>query len=124
MGRHDEWLERARSSLELAQSKIIMHICYEDLCYQSQQTAEKALKGLLTYFGAEPKFTHNIEVLLGELKGHTGIPEHVKDAVQLTNYAVQTRYPGEYDAVTKEEHEKSIKLARDCLDWVEAVIAG
>jgi HEPN domain-containing protein len=37
----------------------------------------------------------------------------------LTAYAVQTRYPGEYDEITKEEYEKSIKTAKDCLDWVE-----
>jgi HEPN domain-containing protein len=37
----------------------------------------------------------------------------------LTTYAVQTRYPGEYDEITKEEYKKSIKMAKDCLDWVE-----
>jgi HEPN domain-containing protein len=37
----------------------------------------------------------------------------------LTAYAVQIRYPGEYDEITKEEYEKSIKTAKDCLDWVE-----
>jgi HEPN domain-containing protein len=37
----------------------------------------------------------------------------------LTNYAVQTRYPGEYEEITKEEYESSIKIANVCLDWVE-----
>jgi hypothetical protein len=37
----------------------------------------------------------------------------------LTNYAVQTRYPGEYDEITKEEYEKSLKIATFCLEWVE-----
>jgi HEPN domain-containing protein len=40
-------------------------------------------------------------------------------AAQLTNYAVQTRYPGEYDEIKKEEYENSIKIANVCLDWVE-----
>jgi HEPN domain-containing protein len=43
--------------LELAQAKIIRHIHYKDLCFQLQQAAEKALKGLLIYYGVEPEFT-------------------------------------------------------------------
>jgi HEPN domain-containing protein len=119
MVRYEEWIDRAKSSLELAQAKIIRHIHYEDLCFQLQQAAEKALKGLLIFYGVEPEFTHNIEVLIKELKKFTDIPENIKDAAVLTNYAVTTRYPGEYDEITKDEYEKSIKIAKDCLDWTE-----
>jgi HEPN domain-containing protein len=42
MERYESWIERAKSSLELAQAKIIRHIHYEDLCFQLQQAAEKA----------------------------------------------------------------------------------
>jgi len=115
MTRYEEWIQRAKSSLELAQSKIIHYIYYEDLCYQSQQAVEKALKGLLIYYGVEPEFTHNIEILLNEIKRFSDIPENIKEAAQLTNYAIQTRYPGEYDEITKEEYEESIKIANDCL---------
>jgi HEPN domain-containing protein len=119
MERYESWIARAKSSLELAQAEIIRYIHYEDLCFQLQQAAEKALKGLLIYYGVEPEFTHNIEVLLKEIKNFTGIPENIKEAAQLTNYAVQTRYPGEYDEITKEEYEDGIKIAALCLDWVE-----
>jgi HEPN domain-containing protein len=119
MARYDEWIKRAKSSLELAQAEIVHYIYYEDLCYQSQQAVEKALKGLLVYYGVEPEFTHNIEILLNEVKKFTDIPENIKEAALLTNYAVQTRYPGVYDEITKEEYEKSIKIAKDCLQWIE-----
>ena len=122
MARYEEWIKRAKSSLELAQTKIIHHINYEDLCYQSQQAVEKALKGLLIYYSVEPEFTHNIEVLLKALKKYTDIPDNIKESAQLTNYAVQTRYPGEYDEITKDEYEKSIIIAKNCLDWVENTI--
>jgi HEPN domain-containing protein len=52
MERYESWIERAKSSLELAQAKIIQYLRYEDLCFQLQQAAEKALKGLLIYYGA------------------------------------------------------------------------
>jgi HEPN domain-containing protein len=101
MDRYESWIERAKSSLELAQAKIIRHIHYEDLCFQLQQAVEKALKGFLIYYGVEPEFTHNIEVLLKELKSFIEIPENIKQAAQLANYAVQTRYPCEYEEITK-----------------------
>jgi HEPN domain-containing protein len=124
MERYESWIERARakSSLELAQAKIIRHIHYEDLCFQLQLAAEKALKGLLIYYEFEPEFTHNIEILLKELKNFMEIPENIKEAAQLTNYAVQTRCPGEYEKITKEEYENSVKITSACLDWVESKI--
>jgi len=122
MNRYEEWIKRAKSSLELAQSKIIKHIYYEDLCYQAQQAVEKSLKGLLIYFGAEPEFTHNIEILLNGLKKFTGIPEDIKEAAKMTIYAVQTRYPGEYDEITDVEYMDAIKISRKCLEWVESIV--
>jgi len=122
MARYEEWIERAKSSLELSQAKIIHYIHYEDLCFQVQQAVEKALKGLLIFYSVEPEFTHNIELLLNELEKFTMIPKDVRQAMTLTTYAVQTRYPGGYDEITKEEYEKSVKIAKDCLDWVENII--
>jgi HEPN domain-containing protein len=119
MKRYETWIERAESSMELALSKIICHIQYEDLCFQLQQAAEKSLKGLLIYYGVEPEFTHNIEILLNELKKFTEIPANIKKSVQLTDYAVQTRYPGEYDEITRAEYEEGVEITRACLDWVE-----
>ena len=124
MARYEEWIERAKGSFEIAQIKIAGHIYYEDLCYQVQQAVEKAFKGLLIFYGVEPEFTHNIELLIKELKKSTDIPEKVYEATELTTYAVQTRYPGEYDDITKEEYEKAIKIAKDCLNWVENKIAS
>jgi hypothetical protein len=40
----------------------------------------------------------------------------------VSSYAVQTRYPGKYDEITKEEYENGIKIAIICLNWVESKI--
>lgn len=64
MERHESWIERAKSSYEISKTVIKNSvICYEDLCYQFQQSVEKALKGLLIYYGVDPEFTHNIGLL-------------------------------------------------------------
>jgi HEPN domain-containing protein len=122
MERYESWIDRAKSSYELSKANISTIIYFEDLCYQVQQAAEKALKGLLIYFGVEPEFTHNIGVLLNEIEKYIEIPDDVKNTIDLTNYAVQTRYPGEYDEITKEEYENSLIIAKNCLDWVDNTI--
>jgi HEPN domain-containing protein len=122
MKRYESWIDRAKSSYELSKANISTIIYFEDLCYQVQQAVEKSLKGVLIYFGVEPEFTHNIGILLNEIEKHIEIPDDVKKAMDLTNYAVQTRYPGEYDEITKEEYENSLRIAKNCLDWVDNII--
>jgi HEPN domain-containing protein len=122
MERYESWLERAKSSLEISKIAVNVNVYYEDLCYQSQQAVEKALKGLLIYYGVEPEFTHNIGILLNEVEKFEEIPENIKESTKLTKYAIMTRYPGEYDEITKEGYEESIKIAKDCLEWIETKI--
>ena len=119
MERYESWIERAKSSYEISKIDIKNNIYYEDLCFQSQQAVEKAFKGLLIYYGVDPEFTHNIGLLLNELEKFTEIPENIKVATNVTKYAVITRYPGEYDEITKNDYNESVKIAKDCLDWVE-----
>jgi len=64
MERYERWIERAKSSYEISKTIINKNIYYEDLCYQSQQAVEKALKGLLIFYGVDPEYTHNIGLFL------------------------------------------------------------
>ncbi|MFP3041980.1 HEPN domain-containing protein [Treponema primitia] len=122
MERYEAWLDRARSSFELSKITANELIYYEDLCFQAQQAAEKALKCLLIYFGEEPEFTHNLGILLESLTKYTEIPDNIKELIKLNNFAVQTRYPGEYEEITKAEYAECIKIANDCINWIEEII--
>ena len=121
MERYESWIDRARSSLEIARTKKNDFVYYEDLCYQAQQAAEKAIKGILIYYNVEPQFTHNIGILLGELQAFENIDE-IKEAIKLTKYAVQTMYPGKYDDITKQDYEESIAIAQKCLEWAQSKV--
>jgi len=119
MNSYEEWLKRAYSSLELAKFSDNELVFYEDLCYQAQQAAEKGLKALLIYYGVEPQKTHNLFILLQELENFTEINDEIKDVLKLYNFAVQTRYPGDYDTIEKDEYKESILIAEKCLKWVK-----
>ena len=118
-----KWLKRARSSLELArigQSKE--EVYYEDLCFNSQQAVEKSLKALLIYSGIQFRKTHSIAELLTLLKDSINIPKRVEDSVELTQYVITTRYPGDWEKVNQEEYENSLRIADDVYEWAEKIM--
>ena len=119
-----DWLRRAKSNLERARvGKIKDEILYEDLCFDCQQSAEKALKALLISIDKEFPPTHSIARLLeiaSETK--TEIPAEIRKAIDLTDYAVKTRYPGESEPVTKEEYEEAVTIAATIYNWVSNIM--
>jgi HEPN domain-containing protein len=116
------WLVRAKSSLALSKAKIDDEIFYEDLCFQAQQAVEKALKAFLVFFDIDPEHTHNLVNLIKELQKNIEIPDEINDIVVLNDYAVQTRYPGDYVPIEEDEYNKAIEKANNCVKWVESKI--
>jgi len=98
-------------------------ILYEDLCFDCQQAVEKSLKALLVAEDQESPHTHIIARLLETLEqGGVKIPEDVKSAADLTEYAVHTRYPGLYEPVTAEEFQEALAVAERVHEWVNALL--
>lgn len=117
-----EWLNRARSSLVRARVTA-PEVYLEDLCYDAQQAAEKAVKGLLLARGVNHPFTHDLSALLS-LVEETGIeiPSDVLQAAVLTRYAVAARYPGPARPVTGPEYSEAVTLATHVVRWVEQLL--
>jgi HEPN domain-containing protein len=116
------WLERARSDFQLGRVALTTPgVMCEDACFHAQQSAEKSLKALLTYLDIDFPRTHVLEVLLDLLKANgINVPGIVDEAFELTQYAVQTRYPGEWEPVTQEEAKIALERASVVLNWVQA----
>lgn len=117
------WMTRAYSNLRLAEQGRGKEVLLEDLCFNTQQAAEKALKAVCLLKGLEFPKTHSIVRLLDILEsGGVAIPETVKAADILTQYAVQTRYPSPVEEITVEEYEEALSLAARVLFWADALI--
>jgi HEPN domain-containing protein len=116
----DAWLRRAVSSMEKARiGKISDALFYEDLCFDCQQAAEKALKALLIYVGTPFPKTHSLNMLIALLKRqNVPVPDEIESVVILNDYAVATRYPGEYEPVTAEEYLEAVEIAAKVIEWV------
>jgi len=118
-------LARARSDLALARSAVhTADVLLEDACFHAQQCAEKAIKALLVHRAIPFPRTHAVDALLDRLKREAAmeVPSAVDDAFELTQYAAQTRYPGDWEPVTDEEADAAIALAERVLTWVESQI--
>jgi len=119
-----EWLNRARSNLAKAKGGIhIPNVYLEDLCFDAQQAAEKALKALLIHRGVRFPYIHDLAELLGLVEqAGQDVPDAVRQAARLTRYAVVARYPGLSEPVTLEEYEEAVAIAREVVRWVQEVI--
>lgn len=119
-----EWLNRARSNLIQAEG-IQSGVYLEDLCFQAQQAAEKALKALLLYQGREIPRVHDLAELIRHLEqAGEPVPPQVRESVQLTPYATITRYPGVSEPVSQSEYEEALRFGREVVLWVGSIIFG
>jgi len=115
----NEWLQRAKSNMARAKAgRVSPDILYEDLCYDAQQAVEKAFKSVcIIHLIVFPK-THDIAYLIELLeKGGVKVPENLQNAKILTGYAVETRYPGDYEPVDEEDLRKAIEIVK--VKWFE-----
>lgn len=119
---YEIWLKRAESNFKLAKGGKFQGVVYEDLCFEAQQSAEKALKSLLINFEDEFPKVHSFHILLGRLQKYVAVPERIKKVLDLSDYAVQARYPGDYHPVTIGEYRKAIRTAQNVLTWVKKII--
>jgi len=119
-----EWLNRARSNLAQARAEH-PDVYLEDLCFNAQQAAEKAIKALLLQRGIRFPYIHDLAELLRLLdQAGEKIPPQVRAARQLTDYAVEARYPGLAEPVSREEYEEAVSIAEEVVCWVEERVRG
>lgn len=113
----EEWLKRAKSNLVRARQNH-PEVYLEDLCFDAQQAAEKAIKAILIDLNVDYPYTHDLMTLI-TLVSETGksIPDEIKEAAMLTDYAVESRYPSPAETVTHEEYKEAVSTAESVVDW-------
>lgn len=118
------WLSRAKGNLNLAEKGgRLKGVLLEDLCFNAQQAAEKALKAVCLAQGLDIPRTHSLIHLMDILEANNlEIPNNVRDADILTQYAVQSRYPSIMEEITKSEYRDALKLAANVVFWAEMIV--
>ena len=118
-----DWMQHAWFDMAVAKMVENDEIAPEIITFHAQQAVEKALKALLIQRQVDFPRTHVIGVLLGLCKesGYK-IEENLEEAATLSRYAVASRYPGEKEAITRQEARLAADLANQVLNWAERQI--
>ena len=112
-----EWLNRARSNLAMARNRV-PYAYLEDLCFEAQQAAEKAIKAVMIARNIDFPYVHNLALLLSILEEDgENVPNDIRRATRLTPYAVDIRYPGVERPVSEHEYESAIEVAEAVIRW-------
>ncbi|MEW6673543.1 MAG: HEPN domain-containing protein [Thermodesulfobacteriota bacterium] len=118
-----DWLARAKGDLAIAKAPIPAEAFYEDLCFHTQQAAEKALKAVYQHKGWTFRYTHDLdELITGLKKKGLYVPSEVIEADVLTAFGWDARYPGPGEPVTQEEYIEALQRAESVIAWAEKIM--
>jgi len=119
-----DWMRHAHGDLAIAKIPVSEEILFESLCYHAQQAAEKCIKAVLLHYGIDFPRVHSIERLIDLLPQDIQRTDELKAAASLTRYAAMLRYPGEFEEVTRKDHEEAVRLAEAVVEWAEDIIGS
>ena len=124
-----EWIAKAETDFEaaerLAPAVANSGRLREVVGFHCQQTVEKYLKALLTYYQVEFPKTHDIKVLLSLLsRVDREASDFLESARWLTPFGVTVRYPGDLAEMLPGDEVKALETARMVREAVSGILSG
>ena len=115
------WLRYAQEDLELATWLMETdQFSPRHICLHSQQAAEKALKAAIVLEEMDPPFIHDLDTLRNLLPDGWTVKETHDDLVELSEWVVESRYPGDWSEPTHDDAAAAIALARSIYESIAA----
>ena len=110
--RFEEWAKYADEDQIMAEIALREDGPPNQICFHSQQVAEKYLKGYLVFCGKEFEKNHLLRYLL-ELCGEVDpkFRDLDNDTIYLTQFYTETRYPGDIPEFNLPECQKALEAA-------------
>jgi len=112
--RAKDWLQQAKWDIRYAKAALADQF-YSQTCFICQQAAEKALKSMLYYKGAEKILTHSLHQLCETLRVNSRL---LNAAKVLDLYYISARYPDAlaagtpHEVFTKDQAKEAIRFAQ------------
>ena len=110
-----EWFDFAEQDYKAAKKLFteFNHIT----CFHCQQSSEKYIKGLLVLLQINFKKSHNLTYLLELLS--QDVPDDIMLAAEYLNeFAVETRYPGDFSTISDEDTQKALDYACNIKNYI------
>jgi HEPN domain-containing protein len=117
-----QWIEKAEEDLLVAEHTLTLgqRCPFATVCFHAQQCIEKYIKALLVSLTIDFPKIHDIGELIGLLPQGYGVPLEESQQEQLTEYAVVSRYPGNWEPIMQVDAEEAVALARKVRETIRA----
>jgi HEPN domain-containing protein len=113
------WLEYAKQDLEAAEKMFNEGgFVYRHICFLAQQAAEKALKAIFVYLQVDYPWKHDLDALRNLLPDDWPVKRQYPDLARLTEWAVEARYPGDWQEASVQDAKIACMEARGVIDSV------
>ena len=107
------WLSYAQEDLVAAELLVGQRaIASRHVCWLAQQAAEKALKAVLIFLQIDFPRRHDLDALRNLIPAGWQLKEEHPDLADLTEWAVEARYPGDWADATEEDARSAAQQAR------------
>ena len=109
-----QWVEKADSDFKTAVHMLkLRRGCPTDtVWYHTQQCVEKYLKAMLVLHDMQVPHVHDVRLLVDRLPSDVQPDLTPEERERMTEYAVTTRYPGDYDPISWVEARRAVQIAR------------
>ncbi len=107
------WLRYAREDLLAAEAMLgKQNFWPRHACWLAQQAAEKALKAVLVHQQIDFPRRHDLDEQRNLIPEGWQVKANHPDLAALTQWAVESRYPGDWSDATEEEARMAVAQAR------------
>lgn len=115
------WMRFAWEDLDVAQKSLSERSAApRHVCMLAQQSVEKAIKGALTLEGIEFPYTHDLNTVRNMLPVGWSVRDTHPNLSDLTIWAVESRYPGDWDEANWDDAIRAERVATEIYDSVSA----
>lgn len=113
------WVAKAASDLRMAGFAAEKKVClWDQVCFHSQQAAEKCLKAVLVAMDQEVPRTHDLVFLLEKIgRKESSAIKLLEKGAALGQYGVASRYPNFIAPETRQDARRALALAAFFCRW-------
>lgn len=120
-----EWVDKAERDFRIARHALQLtddDEVYDVVCFHAQQCIEKYLKAHLLFIGGDIPKIHDLSQLAKNLPHSEQKKLPMADLPKLTAYAIESRYPGDWDPITAIEATNALKITEHIRDIIKKSI--
>ena len=111
------WLHYAEDDLDVA-NELLDGRRTRHVCFLAQQAVEKALKAALVLEGIDVPYVHDLNAVRNRLPDSWSVRSEHPDLSELTVWASESRYPGDWSEIAESDSQRALAEARSVYDSI------